>query len=58
VWAVRADVHRRPGNTAAALADYDQALDLVSNHAERRYLAGARQQAARHPAKSSKQKRG
>jgi RNA polymerase sigma-70 factor, ECF subfamily len=58
VWAVRADVHRRAGNTAAALADYDQALDLVSNHAERRYLADARQQAARHPAKRSMQKRG
>jgi RNA polymerase sigma factor (sigma-70 family) len=42
VWAVRADLHHRVGATAAALADYDRALGLVSNQAERRYLAGAR----------------
>jgi len=42
VWAVRADLHRRAGQTAAALADYDRALELVSNQAERRYLADAR----------------
>ena len=30
---------------AAAIADYDRALELVSNQAERRYLARARQQA-------------
>jgi RNA polymerase sigma factor (sigma-70 family) len=45
VWAVRADVNRRAGRTAAALADYDRALQLVKNQAERRYLAQARQQA-------------
>jgi RNA polymerase sigma factor (sigma-70 family) len=45
VWAVRAEVHRRAGHTAAALADYDQALELTSNQAERRYLAQARWQA-------------
>jgi RNA polymerase sigma-70 factor (ECF subfamily) len=39
VWSVRADLHRRLGDTAAALADYDQALGLVSNDVERRYLA-------------------
>ena len=45
VWAVRADVNRRAGRTAAALADYDRALEQVKNRAERRYLARARQQA-------------
>ncbi len=44
VWAVRAEMNQRAGNAAAALADYDQALELVSNQAERRYLAHARQQ--------------
>jgi RNA polymerase sigma factor (sigma-70 family) len=38
VWAVRADLHQRAGDSAAALADYDRALELVSNQAERRYL--------------------
>jgi RNA polymerase sigma factor (sigma-70 family) len=38
VWAVRADLHQRAGDTAAAHADYDRALELVSNQAERRYL--------------------
>jgi RNA polymerase sigma factor (sigma-70 family) len=42
VWAVRADLYRRAGDTVAALADYDRALELVSNQAERRYLAQAR----------------
>src|SRR5262249_7956405 len=42
VWAVRADLHQRAGDTTAALADYDRALELVSNQAERRYLAQAR----------------
>ena len=46
VWAVRADVNRRAGRTAAALADYDQALELAGNQAERRYLAQARRDAA------------
>ena len=45
VWAVRADVNRRAGRTAAALADYDRALELVKNQAERRYLVQARRQA-------------
>jgi len=42
VWAVRADLHRRAGNRAAAVADYDRALQLVTNQAERQYLAEAR----------------
>jgi RNA polymerase sigma factor (sigma-70 family) len=43
VWAVRADLHRRLGDVKAAIADYDRALELVTNEAERRYLAAARQ---------------
>jgi RNA polymerase sigma factor (sigma-70 family) len=58
VWAVRADVNRRAGRTAAALADYDRALDLVRNNAERRYLVGARQQVGQRPAQTCTQKRG
>ena len=46
VWAVRADLHRRRGDNSAAIADYDKALDLVSNDAERRYLAAARRRIA------------
>ena len=42
VWSVRADLHRRLRDTAAALADYDHAISLVSNDVERRYLTGAR----------------
>jgi RNA polymerase sigma factor (sigma-70 family) len=42
VWAVRAQLHRRLGHTAAALADYDRALGLAGNDVERRYLAEAR----------------
>lgn len=42
VWAVRADLHRRLADNAAAIADYDHALQLVSNDAEGRYLAAAR----------------
>jgi predicted RNA polymerase sigma factor len=42
VWAVRADLYRRLADNAAAIADYDRALRLVSNDAERRYLAAAR----------------
>jgi len=42
VWSVRADLHRRLGDTAAARADYDHAIDLVGNDVERRYLADAR----------------
>ena len=45
VWAVRADVNRRSGRLAAALADYDRALQLANNQAERRYLTRARQDA-------------
>jgi RNA polymerase sigma factor (sigma-70 family) len=43
VWAVRADLHRRLADAKAAIADYDRALDLVTNETERRYLAAARQ---------------
>jgi RNA polymerase sigma factor (sigma-70 family) len=46
VWAVRADLHQRLGETAAGLGDYDRALALVSNEAERRYLTGARDRLA------------
>jgi len=42
VGAVRADLHRRLGDMAAAQADYDRALHLVGNDVERRYLAAAR----------------
>jgi RNA polymerase sigma factor (sigma-70 family) len=42
VWAVRADLHRRLADADAALADYERALRLVGNDAERRYLTGAR----------------
>jgi RNA polymerase sigma factor (sigma-70 family) len=42
VWSVRADLHRRLGDTPAARADYDRAIDLVGNDVERRYLADAR----------------
>jgi len=42
IWAVRADLHRRLADSAAAIADYDKALELVSNDAERRYLTAAR----------------
>jgi RNA polymerase sigma factor (sigma-70 family) len=45
VWAVRADMNLRAGHIAAALADYDRALDLVINQAERRYLVRARRHA-------------
>jgi len=41
VWAVRADLHRRLGDRAAAAADYERALKLVTNRAERRYLEAA-----------------
>jgi RNA polymerase sigma-70 factor, ECF subfamily len=70
VWAVRADVNRRSGRLAAALADYDRALELAANQAERRYLTRARQQAEEAampgsrafaeqlPAKKPKQKKG
>lgn len=43
VWAVRADLHRRLADAGAAIADYDRALELVTNETERRYLAAARQ---------------
>lgn len=46
VWSVRADLHRRLGDTAAAAADYDRALTLVDNDVESRYLADARQRLA------------
>jgi len=44
VWAVRADLHRRLGDRVAATADYQRALRLVSNQAERRYLECALRQ--------------
>jgi RNA polymerase sigma factor (sigma-70 family) len=53
VWAVRADVSRQAGHLTAALADYDRALELVTNQAERTYLARAREQA-----KEAKQQKG
>jgi len=46
IWAVRADLRRRLAETRAAIADYDRALELVSNDAERRYLVAARQRLA------------
>ncbi len=36
---------QRKEATQRALADYDRALELVSNQAERRYLVQARRQA-------------
>jgi RNA polymerase sigma-70 factor (ECF subfamily) len=54
VWAVRADLHHRADHTAAALADYDQALELVSNQAERRYLIDARRLAKQRAASCEK----
>jgi predicted RNA polymerase sigma factor len=45
VWAVRADLRLRAGDTRAALDDYERALGLVTNEAEHRYLAGARRRA-------------
>jgi len=41
VWAVRADLHRRLRDRQAAIADYQHALRLVSNQAERHYLEAA-----------------
>jgi RNA polymerase sigma-70 factor (ECF subfamily) len=46
VWAVRADLHRRLADRAAAMADYDRALQLVTNEAERHYLQAARRRLA------------
>ena len=43
---MRADLHRRLANHAAAIEDYDRALALVTNAAERRYLADARDRVA------------
>jgi RNA polymerase sigma factor (sigma-70 family) len=54
VWAVRADLYHRVGANLAALADYDRALGLVSNQAERRYLAGARRLAHEQAASTRK----
>jgi len=41
VWAVRADLHRRLGDRGAASADYERALKLVANQAERQYIEAA-----------------
>ena len=38
-------MNRRSGRLAAALADYDRALELANNQAERRYLTRARRDA-------------
>ena len=48
VWAVRADLHRRLADAEAAIADYDRAIDLVSNETERRYLIAARERVSAH----------
>lgn len=48
VWAVRADLHNRLADAKAAIADYDRALDLVSNETERRYLIAARRRLSAH----------
>ena len=42
VWSVRADLLRRLGRPESAAGDYDRALALADNDAERRYLAAAR----------------
>ena len=42
LWAIRADLRRSLGADTAALGDYDRALQLVRNDAERRYLVSAR----------------
>jgi RNA polymerase sigma-70 factor, ECF subfamily len=49
IWAVRADLHCRLGHTPAALDDYQQALELVRNDVERRYLTDARARLAAGP---------
>jgi len=46
VWAVRADLHRRAGHARAALADYDVAIAMAANRAERSYLEESRRVAA------------
>ena len=47
VWAVRADLHHRAGHAEAAVADYDVAIGLADNQAERHYLEESRRLAAR-----------
>jgi RNA polymerase sigma factor (sigma-70 family) len=47
IWAVRADLHRKLASHASALADYDKALRLCTNDAERSYLSAARSGLAR-----------
>ena len=49
VWAIRADLHGRLGDTSAAIADYDEALLRVTNDTERRHLAAARNRLAGDP---------
>ena len=57
VWAVRADLHRRLGDRAAATADYERALELVANQAERQYIETAlRRLAGRFPEPQNKRK--
>jgi RNA polymerase sigma factor (sigma-70 family) len=45
VWAVRADLHQRAGHAISAIADYDLAIGLAGNQAERNYLEGSRRRA-------------
>jgi len=57
VWAVRADLHRRLGDREAAAADYERALKLVSNQAERQYIETAlRRVAGRFPERDNKRR--
>ena len=48
LWATRADLLRRAGRPRDAIADYNRALGLTVNAAERRYLAGRRDECADH----------
>jgi RNA polymerase sigma-70 factor (ECF subfamily) len=45
LWAIRADLRYRAGHVAAALADYDVAIGLSGNQAERNYLEESRRRA-------------
>lgn len=51
VWAVRADLHQRAGHPTAAIADYDVAIGLAGNQAERDYLKESRRRAGSKPGK-------
>jgi len=58
VWAVRADLHRRLRDRPAATADYQRALRLVTNQAERRYLEAALRRVAEQPADQETHEKG